>query len=729
MRKVSICVPLLIAGCIGTAAAQVSATIAINTAQTTPINANFSGFNDEVPFPAEFYDYRLNNIAAQLSPGWVRYPSGLFSDAFDWQGGLMNPAWVSQFTGTSIYTLLDESIAWVAGKGGGSFADAANRANFLGAKLIVDVNAFTDTPESAGKMAAFALANNIPAAAWELANEAYLFPGFFASGAEYVAAMKPYRDAIEAANPNAIVAIFFQDPAVGSPNPAWDASIAAYADKYWDAVTFHHYPADSTGPFSQWMADENAVLASKTTDYVTGHLEPLNPPGTIFLESEFLPSNDGLGTGTSLTDGTLYGAVYAAEYVMRMSTVPGMKYVGMHALTGQRGVYAAQTNYTNVKDAYDAGTTLDTLSLNFGYYLVAQPLGLAVLNGVINHAAVLDATTVTGGSTVAATGLGQIPALYAQAYNSSAGLQSIVITNKGATANQVTIAVNGTPVSGTLPITFIAGSDPTAQNTSAANSPVVVQTSTATNPVTIPAYSVVRVDLNSPSTVTAVSSASFAAGVVAPQEIAAIFGNGIASQTVFASLPLPTSLGGASVQIKDSTGNTQFAQLIAVSSGQANIVVPSGLATGPAAITVLHGSTPALTGSTVIASSAPGLFSANADGSGVAAAGAFTISASNQTTNQTVFTCNPQAARSCLASPLSLGAATDTLYVAMYGTGIRGAKSVQCFVDGQSVPVLYAGPVAAYAGLDQVNISIPRNLAGTGNVRAYLVADGVSSMS
>jgi uncharacterized protein (TIGR03437 family) len=43
------------------------------------------------------------------------------------------------------------------------------------------------------------------------------------------------------------------------------------------------------------------------------------------------------------------------------------------------------------------------------------------------------------------------------------------------------------------------------------------------------------------------------------------------------------------------------------------------------------------------------------------------------------------------------------------------------------VPVLYAGPVAAYPGLDQVNISIPQSLAGSGDVRVYLVADGAVS--
>jgi uncharacterized protein (TIGR03437 family) len=213
---------------------------------------------------------------------------------------------------------------------------------------------------------------------------------------------------------------------------------------------------------------------------------------------------------------------------------------------------------------------------------------------------------------------------------------------------------------------------------------------------------------------------------VAPQEIVALFGTGIASQTASASLPLPTVLGGTSVQITDSAGNSQLAQLFAVSSGQANLLVPSGLAAGPATVTVLHGSTAALTGPITIASSQPGLYTMNQDGAGVAAAIAYRVTASSQQVLETVFTCNPPAARSCLPSPLSQGAATDTLYVELYGTGIRGATSVQCFVAGQSVPVLYAG-ASSFAGLDQVDISIPKSLAGLGDVRVYLMANGTAS--
>jgi uncharacterized protein (TIGR03437 family) len=726
MKILPVWLPLALMAAGLSAPAQVSATIDIATTGATPLNSNFSGFNDEVVFPAEYFDYRLENLAAQLSPGWVRYPSGSFSDAFDWRTGLMVPSWAAQFQGTNIGSLLAEGVPWTNGKGGGSFVDAANRADFLGAKLIVCVNAFTDTPQSAGQMAAFAKANHIPVAVWELANEPYFYTAFFQSGADYAAKMKPYRDAIKAADPDAVVALFFMDAGDASSNPAWDRSLAGYANPYWDAVTYHQYPAQSTGDFSQWMADENAVLASKTSTYVTGYLAPLNPPGMKFLISEFLPSSDGLGTGTSVTDGTLYGAIYAAEFVMRMSSVPSMLYVGPHALTGTRGVSAANTHYTDTENAYNQGTTIDTLTLNFGFYTTAQPMGVAVLNGVLRNATQVNPTVVTGGATVAATGLGQIPALYAQAYTSAYGQQSVVIANKGAAAQLATIRLNGTPVSGTLPVQFIAGSDPTAVNTASSPNTVSVRTSTSANPVTVPAYSVVRVDLH-PANVAVVNSASYASGPVAPQEIVTLFGPGMASQTASApALPLPTVLGGTSVQITDSAGNSQLAPLFAVTPSQANILVPAGLAAGPATMTVLQGVAAFPAWSVATASSAPGLYTMNSDGAGAAAAIAYVVTASDQRASQTAFTCNPPAARSCLAAPLSLGGAIDTLYVELYGTGIRGAASVQCFVAGQSVPVIWFG-ASSYAGLDQVDVSIPKSLAGMGDVRVYLVADGVAS--
>jgi uncharacterized protein (TIGR03437 family) len=45
-------------------------------------------------------------------------------------------------------------------------------------------------------------------------------------------------------------------------------------------------------------------------------------------------------------------------------------------------------------------------------------------------------------------------------------------------------------------------------------------------------------------------------------------------------------------------------------------------------------------------------------------------------------------------------------------------------IGGQNATVLYAGAQGTYAGLDQVNLTIPRNLAGAGSVGVVVQVDG-----
>ena len=78
--------------------------------------------------------------------------------------------------------------------------------------------------------------------------------------------------------------------------------------------------------------------------------------------------------------------------------------------------------------------------------------------------------------------------------------------------------------------------------------------------------------------------------------------------------------------------------------------------------------------------------------------------------------------------PIQLGRDTST-YVALYGTGIRGAPSgsVAVLIDGRTVPVLYTGPQPEWEGLDQINIELPLTLRGAGEVDVVIEAGGVLS--
>jgi len=85
------------------------------------------------------------------------------------------------------------------------------------------------------------------------------------------------------------------------------------------------------------------------------------------------------------------------------------------------------------------------------------------------------------------------------------------------------------------------------------------------------------------------------------------------------SLPLPTNLGGSSVTLTDSGGAQVSPPLCYAGPSQINAAIPTGIYSGPAVVPV---STPSgsQTCAVQIAAVAPGLSSANANGTGVAAA-------------------------------------------------------------------------------------------------------------
>ena len=215
--------------------------------------------------------------------------------------------------------------------------------------------------------------------------------------------------------------------------------------------------------------------------------------------------------------------------------------------------------------------------------------------------------------------------------------------------------------------------------------------------------------------VVTLSAASFS-GTVAPDSIASAFGSSLAVRIQAATtVPLPTALAGTTVRVIDSSGADRLAPLYFVSPGQVNFLIPAGTAAGQARIIVRNEEGHTASGTVNVERVAPGLFTANTNGQGTAAAIAVMASRRRLT-----FDCGTTPGN-CLPLPLDLSA--DTV-VELYGTGIRGRTAVAATVDGASAAVLFAGPQNQYPGLDQVNIGLPRALAGRGLVELRLTVDG-----
>jgi uncharacterized protein (TIGR03437 family) len=224
-----------------------------------------------------------------------------------------------------------------------------------------------------------------------------------------------------------------------------------------------------------------------------------------------------------------------------------------------------------------------------------------------------------------------------------------------------------------------------------------------------------------------VSAASYSRAGLAPESIAAAFGANLATDIQFAAKqPLPTTLAGTRVLIKDITGVVRLAPLFFVSPGQLNYQIPIGVAAGSAIITYSGGDGSVSIGTERIEAVAPGLFAANSSGRGVAAAFAVRVKADGSQVSEPVARFDA-AQNMIVAIPIDLGPATETVFLVLYGTGIRNRSAqsaVTVRIGGDDASVQYASVAPGFVGLDQVNMIIPRSLAGRGEVGIELIADG-----
>ena len=239
-----------------------------------------------------------------------------------------------------------------------------------------------------------------------------------------------------------------------------------------------------------------------------------------------------------------------------------------------------------------------------------------------------------------------------------------------------------------------------------------------------------------PATPVVVSAANPNIGV-APDSLATVYGDRLATLTESAqNLPWPTRLGDISVVwVTDSNSKAQMASLLYVSPGQINIWIPPGTAPGPATVSFpFTGLPPGAEAAALrlvpvnIQKVAPALFSADGNGKGVAAASAIReVIPTRIQSPVSVFHCDAPA--TCAAVPIDVGLDAP-VYLSLYGTGIRGASSldnVVVTIGSTKTQPTYAGPQMQVPGLDQVNVPLVLSLRGSGLVDVTVTVDGVTS--
>jgi uncharacterized protein (TIGR03437 family) len=237
-------------------------------------------------------------------------------------------------------------------------------------------------------------------------------------------------------------------------------------------------------------------------------------------------------------------------------------------------------------------------------------------------------------------------------------------------------------------------------------------------------HRVLRVELR--QGVTSTNAAHYRRFTAARGALLTAFGTNLATTSQGAtSLPLPPDLGGSVIRVVPFRGPEYRAPLVYVSPTQVNYVMPDvGGLTGLVTLTFVNARGEATSEAVWVEAVAPGIFTASQTGAGVPAANVVR-GRGGANTYETAFQLDAQ--NRYVPRPIDLGPETDVVVLELYGTGFRNVSAqsaVSVKIGGVAAEVLYAGPQANFAGLDQLNVRVPRSVAGRGEVDVVVTAEG-----
>ncbi|HEX4948465.1 MAG TPA: hypothetical protein VFZ34_17455, partial [Blastocatellia bacterium] len=149
-----------------------------------------------------------------------------------------------------------------------------------------------------------------------------------------------------------------------------------------------------------------------------------------------------------------------------------------------------------------------------------------------------------------------------------------------------------------------------------------------------------------------------------------------------------------------------------------------GTEPGLASVVISNANGASFTERTQVLNSAPGLFTATADGKGIAAAVVQRNKADGSHSFEPVARFDP-VQNKIVPIPIDLSPPNEFVYLLLFGTGVR--RTPQALVDAKIgdtlVEVVFAGAHPNFVGLDQITLFLPRELSGRGEANVVLMVD------
>lgn len=410
----------------GTTTIRAQQTMNIDTNSGHEILIGSSGFNVRIADKVWNYTHPdFRSAVEQLKPGWLRFYSGTIGDAFNSATGRYDEEYA--YTHDESKQFLT-ALSYSEIKGPARLTDLYQLLGDNNARLIITVNAFTETPEKVGELARFCKNNNIIVEAWQFCNEPYFYVPhrnryWWNDGTDYALKMKSFADEIQKTFPDANLAL----------NCTWDGiwgfmkEINKYQTDnghYWNMFSKHSY-APHTGAnetFDQAYRRVNSKIIEATSPNAMAEIETWSWKGVPMLITEF-------GVWNRSVNG-IVSAIYNAEYTLRQLQHPNTRWIGSHEISNK--CEPAEKNTKLITDAYKNHRELNTDSIRTGTFLTDEGKALQLVHTATSNADYTWNATISDNPKVPAMKDTLADGMYARAFRGIDGNNYLLVTNRSA---------------------------------------------------------------------------------------------------------------------------------------------------------------------------------------------------------------------------------------------------------------------------------------------------------
>ena len=361
---------------------------------------------------------------------------------------------------------------------------------------------------------------------------------------------------------------------------------------------------------------------------------------------------------------------------------------------------------------------------------------LIIVTGAPSSTALRGHGAAASASTCTPTNLNLVSTALGPGFNAAvawpSALQVTVVDNCGSPMGPGDVIANFSTSDPSLALTSLGSGQWSAtwqpHFTSASTPVVITLTAQSAQPAltgTLQLNGTLQPNQTTPSIGGVVSTASYVPNApLAPGAFASIFGEHLATSSILAGkLPLTNQLAGAQAFIAGRLAPVQYA-----SSGQINFLVPFDLAPNSTQqLIVIQGSTYSPPEPVTIAPAQPAVFTQNQSGKGP---GAITVVKANGTQFSADASHPASSGDTLVIYCAGLGTVSPSVVTGSAAPGSPPAKAlstVTVTIGGQPAPVAFAGLTPTYAGLYQVNVTVPSGITAGPSVPVIITAAGLSS--